>query len=108
MPAASGSVLKPCLFFGVLSSWGYCLNVWTSKGSAGRLGAAKYLVEGITISAISKLPQSPALLLVVSQAGQGRAGGCADNGCPSAGIQVVGNQRDQPTGVEGAEKQLDL
>lgn len=69
---AAVSFLKPCLFFGVLSSWGYCLNVWTFKGCAGRLDAAKYLVEGITISAISKLPQTPALPPWVLRAGEGR------------------------------------
>lgn len=69
---AAVSFSKPCLFFGVLSNWGYCLNVWTFKGCAGRLDAAKYLVERITISAISELPQSPALPLSVSQAGEER------------------------------------
>lgn len=69
---AALSFLRLCLFFGLISSWGYCLNVWTFKGCAGRLSAAKYLVEGITISAISKVPQTPALPLSVLQAGEGR------------------------------------
>lgn len=69
---AAVSFLKPGLFFGMLSSRGYCLNVWTFKGCAGRLDAAKYLVEGITISAISKLPQTPALPHWVLEAGEGR------------------------------------
>lgn len=72
--------------------------MWTFKGCAGRLNAAKYLVEGITISAISKAPQSPALPLWVC-AGEGR--GCAGRSCPCAGIRAVRNQRDRPVGTEG-------
>lgn len=98
-------LLKPCLFFGVLSSWGYCSNVWTFKGYAGRLGAAKYLVEGITISAISELPEPQPCL---QRCRQGREGGCAHRGCPFGSIRAVGNQRDRLPHVEGIEKLLDL
>jgi len=80
--------------------------VWTFKGCAGRLDAAKHLVEGITISAISKLPQTPALPLCVYR--KRRQAGCVGSGSPFEGIQAVGNQRDQPVSVEGAEKLLDL
>lgn len=72
--------------------------MWTFKGCAGRLSAAKCPVEGITISAISKVPQIPALPLSLLGAGEGRG-----KGCPCAGIRAVGNQRDPPVCVEGGK-----
>lgn len=80
--------------------------MWTFKGCAGRLGAAKYLVEGITISAISELPEPQPCFL--QRCRQGREGGCVRRGCPFGSIQAVGNQRDRLPHVEGTEKLLDL
>lgn len=89
---AALSSLRPCLIFGLISSRGYCLNVWTFKGCAGRLNAAKCPVEGIAISTISKVPQTLT----------GRGGrGCAGRGCPCAGVGAARNQRDPPVTVKG-------
>lgn len=81
--------------------------MWTFKGCAGRLNAAKYLVEGITISAISKIPQTPSLLFLVLEAGKERGHSLAV-AAPLQDFEQWEIRGTSPVAVDGTEKELDL